>query len=585
MNQIMMGGRQLPAVPFKNIFAVDFEYRAPPGERPWPVCMVVKELLSGREQRYWRDELLAMHAAPFDVGPDSLVVAYSAGAELGCFLALGWPPPANVLDLYAEHRVETNGRDLPCGNGMLGALACRGLAHIDGGEKEAMRRLVMDRLEWSEPEKSEIVDYCASDVDGLIALLHVMAPSIDWPRALVRGRYAAGLARMQRTGVPIDLPLHRRLVASWEPLKLALITEVDAAFGIYDRDSFKADRFARWLAEHNLPWPRLPSGRLMLDDDTFKRQTARWPQLGPLRELRQTLGKMRLTGLTIGADGRNRCSLRPFMAATGRNQPSNTEFIFGPAKWMRGLIRPPEGWGVAHVDFTAQEIAVAAALSGDDRMADGYASGDPYLAFARAARLVPADATAQTHGTVRARCKEVMLGVNYGMAPDAMAIRLGVTPVEARELLRLHRRAYPRFWHWMDQVVAGAMLSNEMTSVFGWRRHLGRTPTIPSLMNFPMQANGAEMMRIAAIAATEAGIEVCAPIYDAFLIAAPLDRLDDDVVRMGEIMTRAGNVVTGGLDVRTEAKVVRWPDRYMSDGGEAMWLRVITLLDRIEAAT
>ena len=35
-------------------------------------------------------------------------------------------------------------------------------------------------------------------------------------------------------------------------------------------------------------------------------------------------------------------------------------------------------------------------------------------------------------------------------------------------------------------------------------------------MNFPMQAGGAEMMRIAAIAATEAGIEVCCPVHDAF---------------------------------------------------------------------
>ena len=61
----------------------------------------------------------------------------------------------------------------------------------------------------------------------------------------------------------------------------------------------------------------------------------------------------------------------------------------GPARWMRGLIKPEEGWGVAYVDYAAQEIAVAAALSGDQRLADAYATGDPYLAFAKDARLVP----------------------------------------------------------------------------------------------------------------------------------------------------------------------------------------------------
>ena len=94
-----------------------------------------------------------------------------------------------------------------------------------------------------------------------------------------------------------------------------------------------------------------------------------------------------------------------------------------------------------------------------------------------------------------------------------------------------------------------------------------------------MQANGAEMMRVAAIAATEAGLEVCCPVHDAFLIAAPLERLDEDVARMRALMSRAGRAVTGGFDVRTEKEVVRWPDRYMDPRGRAMWERIMAMLD------
>lgn len=101
-------------------------------------------------------------------------------------------------------------------------------------------------------------------------------------------------------------------------------------------------------------------------------------------------------------------------------------------------------------------------------------------------------------------------------------------------------------------------------------------------MNFPMQANGAEILRIAAIAASEEGIKVCWPIHDAFLIEAPLDRLDQDVACMRDIMTRASTFVTGGFDIRTEAKVVRWPNRYMADGVQPMWDRVMRLLDEVE---
>jgi DNA polymerase family A len=147
-------------------------------------------------------------------------------------------------------------------------------------------------------------------------------------------------------------------------------------------------------------------------------------------------------------------------------------------------------------------------------MMKGYATGDPYLAFAKQARLAPPEATKASHTAVRERCKVVVLGVNYGMGPEALAISLGVTPAEARELLRLHRETYRRFWSWSDDIVTSALLRNEMQTVFGWRRQIGPGVNARSLMNFPMQANGAEMMRIAAIAATEAGIEVCAPVHD-----------------------------------------------------------------------
>jgi DNA polymerase I-like protein with 3'-5' exonuclease and polymerase domains len=245
---------------------------------------------------------------------------------------------------------------------------------------------------------------------------------------------------------------------------------------------------------------------------------------------------------------------------------------------MRGLIRPPDGWGVAYIDFSSQEIAIAAAFSGDERMMAGYAAGDPYLDFAKAARLVPADATKATHAAVRDRCKAIVLGIGYGMEAGTMAARAGVTPCEARELLRLHRDTYRAFWRWSDTTVSAALLSGAMQSVFGWRRRIGREPNARSLMNWPMQAAGAEMMRIAAIAATEAGLEVCAPVHDAFLIAAPLERLDADVLTMRALMSRAGRAVTGGLDVRTEAEVVRWPDRFMDPRGAAMWQRVVGML-------
>lgn len=161
------------------------------------------------------------------------------------------------------------------------------------------------------------------------------------------------------------------------------LEEVDAEFRVYDGATFKSDRFAAYLAQSGRSWSRYPSGQLILDNATFREQSRRYPQLYPLRQLRATVSGLRLAGLTIGRDGRNRCLLSPVASLTGRNQPSNSKYIFEPAKWMRHLIKPPEGYGVAYIDWVSQELAIAGALSGDERMIAGYLTGDSYMAFAR----------------------------------------------------------------------------------------------------------------------------------------------------------------------------------------------------------
>ena len=136
-------------------------------------------------------------------------------------------------------------------------------------------------------------------------------------------------------------------------------------------------------------WPRLPSGAPALDAETFRTMAGLHPELEPLRQLRNTLGELRLHDLAVGPDGRNRVLLSAFRAKTGRNAPSSSKFIFGPATWARFLIKPQPGTAIAYIDWKAQEIGIAAALSGDAKLAAAVLSGDPYLAFAIGAQLAP----------------------------------------------------------------------------------------------------------------------------------------------------------------------------------------------------
>ena len=86
-------------------------------------------------------------------------------------------------------------------------------------------------------------------------------------------------------------------------------------------------------------------------------------------------------------------------------------------------------------------------------MLAAIASGDPYMWFAKMARLVPEWATAQTHEDVREICKRCCLGVLYGMGFRALAMRIKRSELEARELLEHHRRIFPTFWAWSNRAV------------------------------------------------------------------------------------------------------------------------------------
>jgi DNA polymerase-1 len=165
-----------PLLPFREIWFLDFEFQGAP-EKSWVVCMVAREFRSGRIIRMWRDELVNLRRAPFDVGPDTVVVAYYASAEIGCFLALGWPLPTNVLDLFTEHRCATNGLTLRGAkpNALVSALRYRGLPSIGAEEKDAIIKLIISKRDFSDVERRTIVDYCESDVDALHALLPAMA--------------------------------------------------------------------------------------------------------------------------------------------------------------------------------------------------------------------------------------------------------------------------------------------------------------------------------------------------------------------------------------------------------------------------
>jgi DNA polymerase I-like protein with 3'-5' exonuclease and polymerase domains len=543
--------------------------------------MVAHEIRSGRTIKMWREELYACSAAPFDVGPAALVIGYSLQAECDCFLALGWPLPVHICDLYVEYLATRNPTPMKKRK-LLDALAAHGLAHAWHAEKEEMQQKAATQVDWPEQDRTAMIAYCAEDVMADRALFEAMAPTMDVPRMLYYGRFIKAVAHMYSRGIPVDAELHRAMAAYWDEIKLAFIERDAAAFDVYDGTTFKQDKFVALLDRRGISWPVTEkAGRPRTDRETWGRLVKHHPELAPLARVKSTITDLRLNKLPVGSDGRARCWMGPFWTSTGRSLPSPSEFIFAMPKWVRGLIRPPPGHGFAYLDFGGQEVVIAAGLSGDEVMQRDVMEADPYVAFGIRAKLLPEGATKQSHPGMRDALKVAFLGSNYGMTAYGLAAAVHIPLVQAEEILARHRSRYRVFYRWRDDTVASAMFTGSIATPFGWTCRVGPETSPRTLMDFPCQAGGGDMLRAAVVAGTDAGLSICATVHDAIALTAPLDEFDDAVETLRRLMVRAGELITGGLPVRVETEVaIRYPERFPSPPrkGRDTWSEVMGVL-------
>jgi hypothetical protein len=248
---------------------------------------------------------------------------------------------------------------------------------------------------------------------------------------------------------------------TWRELRDSMVPLVDV-HGIYVRDKlgewhWNNARFEELVASEGINWPRTETGKLDLRRKTFESTAKAYPQIEPLRQLRYIRDKLRSIQLSVGHDGRNRTVLWPFSSKTSRTQPKAKHWIFSPSVWLRFLIKPEPGKALAYIDYSSMEFLGAAALSdghvsSNNPMLDLYKSGDPYLNFGKTVDQIARDATRKMPGveTKREQLKVLCLGTQYSMQAQTLSTRMGVSFIEAHEMLQLHRGLFSQYWAWSE---------------------------------------------------------------------------------------------------------------------------------------
>ena len=237
------------------------------------------------------------------------------------------------------------------------------------------------------------------------------------------------------------------------------------------------------------------------------------------------------------------------------------------------------------------EFLIAASLSDGhtgpvNNMLDMYRSGDPYLAFSKSVGAVPQTATKKSHEAVRDKYKIMLLAV------AVRNCRRKHWPAGSVSRRLKHTKCSPSITSNSRSIGPGLTIgySTRCRPVGCAQPSAG--PVAPASLNSTNGRSVTGQSRrpaptfcgSACILAARHGIKLLAPVHDAVLIEAPIERIEADVAVMREIMRRASRIVLnanhdGTHELRTDYTIVRYPDRYSDKRGVQIWDKVLQLLN------
>ena len=564
---------------FKYIAIFDFEYRQLDGESPIVVCGVYKEIKSGNI--YKQKQL----PCPIE---DTLLVSFACNAEAACLLSLGYELPKYVWDPYVINKKLYNGKlKVESGAFSLINTANRyGIKDVISTEKkEYFRDLILNNKTYTPEQFNLIVDYCESDVLTTEKLFYEQLKHLDSlnldpqeiiSQTLFHSKALAYTAKIERNGIPIDAELYKNFNNYFSEITKELINETNAKYNLYENNSFNHLKFEKFIGGLNISnWPRTKTNKLKTDRDTIKEYSKIYKEVADFQLTQEFVSCRNLKGYQVGSDGRSRTSLNMFQQKTGRTNASPAKYPFGAPRWSRNFIHPEKDKVLVYLDYKSQEPAIQAALSGDVNLLAAYNSGDIYLYTAKLAGAAPAEATKKSHPKIRELYKVAFLANGYGQEAYGLSRRLNISLSSAKKIRVDILKVYEKYFSWINSLVSKAMQRGYIKTIFGWTYHLSHNELSNprSLLNWPIQSHGSEILRKAIIDLIDNSYEVSAIVHDAVLIHVPKSNLKKLIIKAQEILSNAAYEVIK-FKIPTDIRIIR--KHFEQEGEEQQkFIRVI----------
>ena len=587
---------------FARILAVDTEYITDTTNTipEKVICFCYTDVFSGEVFRYWEYDKKKSFTPHFDFD-DVLLVSYNATAEVGSYLKQLYGRPPNIWDSLIETRRLY--KPLRSGKGAMKLLATAtnyGIKDkISEADKEENLDLILRRnkfkelpFEYSKEEQKQILDYCQSDTDVLAQVFIKQVEDIEeklnlkteeqfetelW-QILNRGYAISCVSLVERNGIPVDVNLINKFNETWPKVKNILIEKFNKDIDVFNENlTFSHAKFDELIKRNGLDrrWPRMKSVHFTTNKKYVK-QNLHIKDLAKFNEIRTFQNMTKLTSYTPGYDGRVRTSLNMFGTITGRASPSSAKYPFGASKWARNFIKPSYGNYLVYLDYKSQEPGVMGYLSGDKNLIQSYESGDIYINTAKLFGYWDELASKQEKKKIRNKFKVLYLASSYGQGPRAIAESLKCSVAHAKFLQMKYHETYKKYFNWNKGFIEAGLNKNYLTTIYGWQRHIkdlfqfkdGKKIDIRrSLLNWPIQSHGAEILRKALIDLTDENFEVCALVHDAVLIQIPIPEFSQRLEEAKDIMQKASFEVVGGV-IKVDHEIIKTNYKQLDDNGE-----------------
>jgi DNA polymerase-1 len=313
---------------------------------------------------------------------------------------------------------------------------------------------------------------------------------------------------------------------------------------------------------------------------TLKKHMSGHPAVAKLLEFREkekqlsTYGES-LLALINPATGRIHADYNQLGADSGRFSCSKPNLQNLPAtSAFRSCFVAPEGSSLVIFDYSQQELRILAELSGEPVYIEAFKSGaDLHRVAASMIFGVSIDAVTKAQRRI---AKTLQFAVLYGRGAESLAADLGISVVEAREVIKKYFAAYKEVAAWRENAkwaivrncVAETSLGRkrrfyppdpemQRTDEEGYRREVSSIQR--QGVNHLVQAAAADMTKLALFFVTEAlrdhHAKVINAVHDELVVECPDDEAGEVKEIVGAQMVRAGEYFLKSVPIAAEGTI------------------------------